>query len=209
MNKKFENLIWFVVKKLLGVVCKEEYPYMGPINLFLELMAQRESPSVLETGTCRSIPERSTLHRDWVPHAAEYIGTDFQNGVDVDVVADIHSLSTVFGENRFDAVISTSTFEHVQYPWIAAVEICKVLRPEGLVFIHTHQTYPLHAYPNDYWRFSTDGLKTLFREEIGFKVLDTGYQFLSHIISRPEPIPSVASSYLNALLLAEKTHHPS
>lgn len=208
MNRKFENLLWFVVKKLLSVVCKEETPYMGTVNLFIELMAQRERPSVLETGTRRSIPERSTLHKDWVPHAGEYIGTDFQDGLDVDVVADIHSLSAVFGENRFDAVLSTSTFEHVQYPWIAAEEICKVLKPGGLVFIHTHQTYPLHAYPNDYWRFSTDGLKTLFREEVGFKILDTGYQFLSHIISRPEPIPSVANSYLNALLLAEKAHHP-
>ena len=34
MNKKFENLLWFVIKKLLSVVCKEETPYMGTVNLF-------------------------------------------------------------------------------------------------------------------------------------------------------------------------------
>ena len=51
------------------------------------------SPSVLELGTLQSVPGRSTLHRDWVPHAAEFLGTDIQAGPDVDIVADLHRLS--------------------------------------------------------------------------------------------------------------------
>lgn len=208
IREKYEELIWFIIKRLFGLVANREAPYMGPIELFMELMAKKTDPVVLETGTCRSIPERSTMHKDWVPHAHEFIGTDIQEGLDVDIVSDIHKLSAVFGENRFDAVISTSTFEHIQYPWLAVIEICKVLKPGGLVFIHTHQTYPLHAYPNDYWRFSADALKTLFNEEVGFKTLDSGHQFHSYILSTPEPTPSIANSYLNAILLAEKIRHP-
>ncbi|MET0041945.1 MAG: hypothetical protein ABW100_00280, partial [Candidatus Thiodiazotropha sp. 6PLUC3] len=77
-------------------------------------------PRVLELGTKRSKPNRSTLHKNWVPHASSYVGTDFVDGDDVDIVADIHTLSKTLGENAFDIIISCSTFEHIQYPWLAA-----------------------------------------------------------------------------------------
>ena len=41
------------------------------------------------------------MHRDWVPHAAESLGTDLLPGADVDVVADAHTLSSTFGGERF------------------------------------------------------------------------------------------------------------
>ena len=205
IKKKVLQTIDFILNRV------SNKDHLAPVTLqmFLDLMSEKETPSVLETGTKRSIPDRSTLHQDWVPHAGEYIGTDFQNGADVDVVADLHNLSRTFDENRFDAIISCSTLEHVQYPWISAIEMCRVLKPGGLVFIQTHQTYPLHAYPHDYWRFSAEALQTLFCEKIGFKTLDSNYEFPCHIFSTSVPSAIHDSSYLNVILLAQKINHPA
>ena len=60
---------------------------------FVARCAELPAPSVLELGTLQSVPGRSTMHRDWVPHAAEFLGTDIEAGPDVDVVADLHRLT--------------------------------------------------------------------------------------------------------------------
>lgn len=197
------------IDTLFNRVSNQDHPPNATLQLFLDLMSEKETPSVLETGTKRSIPDRSTLHKDWVPHAKEYIGTDFQKGIDVDVVADLHHLSDVFDINRFDAIISCSTLEHVQFPWIAAVEMCRVLQTGGLIFIQTHQTYPLHAYPNDYWRFSTDALQSIFGKTVGFEMVHSSYEYPAKILSIHAPDTQNDPSYLNAVYLAEKVNHPS
>lgn len=175
---------------------------------FLALLRARPAPRVLELGTRRSNPDRCTLHRDWAPHAAEFVGTDFEDGLDVDVVADVHALSGALGENRFDAIISCSTFEHIQYPWIAAVELARVLAPGGLLFVQTHQSFPLHAYPHDYWRFTTDALRTLFGAQAGFETLGTEYVFRCRIANDRDPHIEPLPSYLNVHALARKVSHP-
>lgn len=178
-----------------------------PKNTFIRRMKEKDQPSVLELGTRRVNPAVSTMRRRYVPHAAEYVGTDFRDGLDVDVIADVHELSGVFGENRFDAVISCSTFEHLRYPWIAVVEINRVLRPGGLVFVQTHQTFPLHAHPHDYFRFSRDGLEALFAEQVGFQTVLSAHNFRCAIVSTREPRTALAPAYLNSLITVEKVAH--
>ena len=39
-----------------------------------------EAPSVLELGTEQSVAGPLTTHRDWVPHAGEFLGTDIEAG---------------------------------------------------------------------------------------------------------------------------------
>ncbi len=162
------------------------------------------APRVLELGTARSIPTRSTKHADWVPNAGQYLGTDITPGPDVDIVADIHRLTQVIGEEQFDAIISCSSFEHFKYPHKAAHEIMKALRVGGIVFIQTHQTFPLHAYPYDYFRFSREALAGLFGTRMGFRVLATDYEFPARIYSQQDPHASAIVSYLNVRLYGEK-----
>jgi SAM-dependent methyltransferase len=179
---------------------------------FKELISAIERPTVLEIGTKRVNPKHPTIRKDWVPHAAEYIGTDFASGLDVDVVSDVCQLSTTFGENRFDAIISCSTLEHIQYPWIAAVEMCRTLKVGGLLFVITHQTFPIHAYPHDYWRFSKEGLQTLFSPQVGFECIESGYEYRAAILAptardwlRRAGVPG----YLNSKILVKKVVHPT
>ena len=177
---------------------------MDPLALFLERVGQMQASSVLELGTKRSKPKRSTMHRSWVPQASEFLGTDFQEGLDVDIVADVHQLGSSVGGRQFDVVISCSTFEHIQYPWIAAEEIAKVLKPGGLIYVQTHHSFPIHAYPYDYWRFTREGLETLFAERFGFKTLASAYQHRSFIANFHIPWLARHPSYLNVSLVAER-----
>ncbi|MEJ2424420.1 MAG: hypothetical protein P8101_08130 [Candidatus Thiodiazotropha sp.] len=43
----------------------------------------------------------------------------------------------------------------MQYPWLAVEEISRILSLGGLVAVQTHHAFPLHAYPQDYWRYTT------------------------------------------------------
>src|ERR1041384_7793029 len=128
------------------------------LNDFLARAAKIPAPRVLELGTKRLYENVKTRHDEWVPHAAEFLGTDIAEGVDVDIIADIHRLSSTTGEEQFDVIISCSSFEHFKYPHLAAHEIMKALKIGGLLFIQTHQTYPVHGAPHDYFRFSREAL---------------------------------------------------
>ena len=168
-----------------------------------------KSPRVLELGTLRSLTDRSTMHHEQIPNASEYLGTDIAEGEDVDIVADAHKLSSVVGESQFDVIVSCSTFEHLKYPHVAGHEIMKVLKPNGFVFIQTHQTYHLHGYPHDYFRFSREALMGIFNPKMGMEVDEahTGYQHPCEIHSKVpglRPPWSVGTTFLNVYLLAQK-----
>ena len=110
---------------------------------FAARCAELDAPSVLELGTKQSQPGRSTMHRDWVPHAGEFLGTDMEVGPDVDIVADVHRLSETVGGERFDVILSCATFEHLKYPTLAAHELMKALKVGGLLYIQTVQSLSL------------------------------------------------------------------
>jgi SAM-dependent methyltransferase len=177
---------------------------MSATKDFIDWLRPQQLAHVLELGTKRSVPTRSTVHRDWAHAEATFVRSDFQKGEDVDVLADIHDLSSAFSPSCFDAVIACSVFEHVQRPWIAAGEIAKVLRPGGRVFVQTHFAFPLHSYPHDYWRFTTDALKTIF-EDAGLTTLATDFQFPCQIISERTPQSSNAQAFLNSNIMAGKS----
>ena len=162
-----------------------------------------DGPRVLELGTRGAGAARAIRHEEWVPRASEYLGTDIEQGDAVDIVADVHRLSDVTGEEQFDVIIACSTFEHFKYPHLAAHQVMKVLRPGGLVFIQTHLSFPLKE-SGDYFRFTADGLAGLFGARIGAHVVATAYEFPARIYSRRLPDTAGGASFLNVILLAEK-----
>jgi hypothetical protein len=175
------------------------------LERFLAQTKSMQAPSVLELGTKQSMPGRSTKHEAWIPHAREYLGSDITTGADVDVVADVHRLSEVVGRERFDVIVSCSTFEHLKYPHLAAHELMKSLKIGGVLFIQPHQSFPIHAYPYDYFRFSREAMSGLFGTRMGFTVIGTAYEFPARIYSRQEGASRRNPAYLNVLLYGEKT----
>jgi SAM-dependent methyltransferase len=171
---------------------------------FIERCARFEAPRVLELGTLQSVPGRSTMHRDWVPHAGQFLGTDLEDGPDVDIVADVHTLSDAVSPESFDVVLSCSTFEHLKYPTLAAHEILRSLKVGGVLFVQTHQSFPLHGYPSDYFRFSQPALAALFGTTMGFRVVSTDNDFPVRLYARRMAGIQLMPAFLNTTLWGEK-----
>ena len=106
---------------------------------------------------------------------AEYISFDYYPGENVDVVGDAHKLSSYFDENeKFDLIFSTAVFEHLAMPWLVSVEISKLLKPGGYVFVETHFAFSAHERPWDFYRYSDMGLRVLFSPALGFECIEAG-----------------------------------
>jgi hypothetical protein len=127
-------------------------------------------PSILEIGArARS----GQVYRDFIPENARYVGFDIKGGENVDVVGDAHELSKYFDPASFDAVYSMATFEHLLMPWKVGAEMNRVMKMGATAFILTHQTYPLHEEPWDFWRFSDKAWLAIFNRFTGFEIIDT------------------------------------
>jgi SAM-dependent methyltransferase len=124
------------------------------------------------------------------------VGFDFYHGKNVDIVGDVHKLSSYFKpEEKFDIIYSSAVFEHLAMPWIVVKEIAKLLKVGGIVFVETHFSFPSHERPWHFFHFSDIGLKTLFSPALGFECIEAGMsnpiagRFLSmadkHLRNRP------------------------
>lgn len=106
---------------------------------------------------------------------ADYVGFDFYPGKNVDIVGDVHRLSSYFNKDeQFDIIYSSACFEHFAMPWVAAQEIAKMLKVGGLVFVETHFSFQAHERPWNFFQFSDMGLRVLFSGALGFECIEAG-----------------------------------
>jgi len=89
----------------------------------------------------------------------------------VDILAGISRLPIKTGS--VDAVIIQSVIEHVERPGAVFSEIARILRAGGRVYMTAPLMYPYHSSPNDYFRFTLDGLRTL-GDRFGLKTVSAG-----------------------------------
>ncbi len=145
------------------------YAHQVLFSQFKEKLHAIGSGKLLEIG---SRNRSGNIRKEICPENMEYTGFDIMEGENVDVVGDAHKLSSLFPENHFDAIFSVSVFEHLAMPWKVALEKNKILKPGGLVFIQTHQAWPVHEEPWDFWRFSKYSWATMFNKHTGFEIID-------------------------------------
>lgn len=119
---------------------------------------KRLTAHVLDVG---SFDVNGSLRPLIVERGWEYVGTDMREGPNVDVVSsNPHDLP--FEDNEFDVVMSASTLEHVERPWVLVPAMARVLRPGGMLVVYTHCSWPYHPFPQDFWRFFPETIKLLF-----------------------------------------------
>jgi hypothetical protein len=106
---------------------------------------------------------------------ASYVGFDFYPGENVDICGDAHKLTNYFSsEDKFDLIFSSAVFEHLHMPWVVALEIQKLLKIGGYVFIETHFSFSSHERPWHFFQFSDMGLRALFNDSMGFDLIESG-----------------------------------
>lgn len=144
---------------------------------FLSDQFNYEGCRVLEIGSRSDTIVKDRIGGDlrrFFPKAT-YIGFDFYPGRNVDVVGDAHRLSGYFPEDeRFDLIFSSAVFEHLHMPWVVALEIQKLLKVGGYVFIETHFSFSSHERPWHFFQFSDKGLRALFNDALGFDLVESG-----------------------------------
>ncbi len=91
----------------------------------------------------------------------EYLGVDLRRGPGVDVVMDLHNAGV--RTCSIGTVLLIDTLEHVEYPHRALEEVHRVLSPQGAVILTSVMGFPIHEHPDDFWRFTPQGLMSLMR----------------------------------------------
>lgn len=101
-----------------------------------------------------------------LPHKPKkYVGVDFSHGKGVDLVMDVKDLTSYFGKESFDVVISTEMLEHASDWRVAVNQMKDVLQQGGLLILTTRGPgFPYHGYPHDYWRFTVNDFKDIFSD---------------------------------------------
>lgn len=151
----------------------------------------------LSPGRVLDVGAKSSPYRSKVPHT-NWMTLDVDPSRGADLVGDIHDVQWRSGD--FDTVIATEVLEHCHTPHRAVNEIRRLLKPDGVCILSTRFIYPYHPDPRDYYRFTEDGLRHLFREFADVEVirlgnrlhslwiLATGVRFIKRILGVLNPI---------------------
>jgi SAM-dependent methyltransferase len=137
----------------------------------LERVVARAKPPVLQIGSRASVLDLKAANWRQRFAGVPFVGLDMAPGDNVDVVADIAGEFRTLRERlktfQFGTIICAHVLEHVRQPWVAARNIERLLAPGGVLFIQVPWVQAYHPFPEDYWRLSFAGVKSLF-EKVNF-----------------------------------------
>jgi SAM-dependent methyltransferase len=131
-----------LLKLLSGL--KETVPFPAPIYEFgaFRVPGQEHLPFV----------------HDFFP-GQRFVGCDMRTGPGVDEIQDLHALT--LPDESVGTALLFDTIEHVREPWRAMAELHRCLKPGGLLILTSVWYFPIHAYPDDYWRFTASAFRSL------------------------------------------------
>lgn len=120
-------------------------------GMFLQLYWRENFREIVELG---SFNENGTL-RDFSPVGATYTGLDMSAGPGVDIIVDPDK-KLPLEDGSADVVIASSVFEHDRFFWATFLELARIVRPGGFIYISAPSNGEFHRYPVDCWRFYPD-----------------------------------------------------
>jgi SAM-dependent methyltransferase len=137
----------------------------GRIRAFLERHADQLGDDVLEVGSGIGYPEAwFRVNRDLARGA--WLGIDLAPGPGVDLALSVYDLPVVWS-GRFSGVVCSEVLEHLEDPAGALERVRSVMRPGAVILVTTLFAFPVHGFPCDYFRYTTDGLRVVL-ERAGF-----------------------------------------
>lgn len=93
--------------------------------------------------------------RNHAPKSAVYLGLDMIDAKGVDIVA-TPGKPLPLPDASSDVIVTSSAFEHDACFWETFLDLLRVLRPGGLLYINAPSNNAFHRYPVDCWRFYPD-----------------------------------------------------
>lgn len=111
----------------------------------------------LGSGTAHRISHPGLINLDIYPHENAH------------VAGDAHHLP--FLDGSLDGVWLCAVMEHLARPFEVAAEVFRVLKDTGFVLVTVPFIQPRHGSPHDYFRYTLDGLRSVFQ---GFQELAGG-----------------------------------
>lgn len=112
-----------------------------------------QQPFLLDAG-CGTKPYKEITDK----FGFNYLGADIALNHETDVkITDDGRFDCA--DNYVDIVLSTQVLEHVYDFDLYLSECYRVTKPGGYMIISTHGHWRYHPDPNDYWRWTSDGLK--------------------------------------------------
>jgi SAM-dependent methyltransferase len=125
-------------------------------RMFFETYCSTGPCAILEVGS----QNVNGALRDEAPPGCSYTGVDLEAGPGVDIVLERpHELP--FDDETFDAIVSSSCFEHDAMFWLSFLEVVRVTKPGGLIYISAPSNGAYHCHPVDNWRFYPDAAVAL------------------------------------------------
>ncbi len=117
--------------------------------------------------------------RDFFP-GKRFFGCDLRPGPGVDELQDLHEIA--LPESSIGTALLFDTIEHVREPWRAMAELQRCLMPGGILLMTSVWYFPVHAYPDDYFRFTSSGFRSLLQCYDSVVVASCGLRRLPHTV---------------------------
>lgn len=114
---------------------------------------------ILDLGSRKTSSWHKTHRTLLEAYDHEYVGADINAGENVDLVIK-KPYRIPAKSNSFDVVMSNQVFEHIPFPWASFLEVCRVVKPRGLVFIVAPSRGQRHGGV-DAWRYYPDSMRAL------------------------------------------------
>jgi SAM-dependent methyltransferase len=130
------------------------------IRRFVQELAQQvDLPDpIFEFGSLQVKADQEGDLRPLFP-GRRYVGTDFREGPGVDRVEDLRSLT--LGDGEVGTALCLDTLEHCEDPPQACRELARVTADGGVCVLSSVMLFGIHAFPNDYFRFTPEGFRSL------------------------------------------------
>jgi uncharacterized protein YbaR (Trm112 family)/SAM-dependent methyltransferase len=120
-----------------------------------------------------ALPDSSILNfgsgvQNVIDHPA-LVNFDIYPHANADIVGDGHFLP--FLDESMDGVWLCAVLEHLKRPFDVADEVFRVLKKDGFVLIAVPFMQPRHGSPADFFRYTLDGIRSVFSK---FKEIEGG-----------------------------------
>ncbi|MFN8405851.1 MAG: class I SAM-dependent methyltransferase [Sphingobacteriaceae bacterium] len=126
----------------------------------IQTITTNHQDAILVDFGCGDMPYRTILE----PLVSQYIGVDLAINPKATHLINFDSKTTL-PDNYADIVLSNQVLEHVDSPQGYLQEAMRILKPGGYILLTTHGYWYYHPTPNDYWRWTSAGLKKIVEQE--------------------------------------------